>query len=326
MGIQPDDDNDLSMGSGGATAALRFGIPLFCTSEIPPVARSIGVDPALAAALIAAESGFNPRAVSSTGARGLTQLTSRTARSLGVHNRHWPRWNLWGGITYLSQQLKRFGDEELALAAYTKGPTIVAKRGTAILNEPDVSAYVGKIQRLKRAYSNKYPNKCVSGGNGLGIAYADRDGTRFFSGGIGVDLQAFIELGLSVIHAEFEDSSYTDEILGTRIYAVDPLFAAAVYHLESHQWEVGLLTSLRKESIHLGIEYHSEDELLIGARMELPFYCSIGAKWSGDDLSFDASIITDRWHISYLQHRVDVDDESGIRHSIAFSVGRMPAL
>ena len=47
-------------------------------------ARSHAIDPALLAAVVRAESGFDARAESSTGARGLLQLMPARARALGV--------------------------------------------------------------------------------------------------------------------------------------------------------------------------------------------------------------------------------------------------
>lgn len=90
-------------------------------ADLDALSRDHGVAPALVRAVIAAESGGDPRAVSRAGAIGLMQLMPATARALGVDP--WqPRQNLRGGITYLGTLLRSFADTRLALIAYNAGP------------------------------------------------------------------------------------------------------------------------------------------------------------------------------------------------------------
>lgn len=77
--------------------------------------------------LVHRESGFEPRAVSPVGARGLGQLMPSTARALGVKDSFAPDENLVGAATYLTDMLDKFGSPELALAAYNAGPGAVEK-------------------------------------------------------------------------------------------------------------------------------------------------------------------------------------------------------
>ena len=74
------------------------------------------------------ESRFNQAAVSPKGARGVMQLMPGTAALLGVDASDL-RGNIEGGVAYLSQQISRFGDLRLALAAYNAGPEAVARHG-----------------------------------------------------------------------------------------------------------------------------------------------------------------------------------------------------
>lgn len=80
------------------------------------------VDPALVKAIIMAESGYNPNAVSKKGAKGLMQLMPSTAQALGVEDAFNPEQNISGGVRYFKQLVNRFdGDVKLALAAYNAG-------------------------------------------------------------------------------------------------------------------------------------------------------------------------------------------------------------
>ena len=87
---------------------------------------------ALPSALVEAvawqESRFNHAAVSRKGARGVMQLLPTTASDLGVDPSDL-QGNIDGGAAYLAQQLKRFGDVRLALAAYNAGPGAVQRYG-----------------------------------------------------------------------------------------------------------------------------------------------------------------------------------------------------
>ena len=105
------------------------------------------IDPDLVNSVIHAESGFNPRAVSPKGARGLMQLMPQTASRLGVSNVFDPRSNVEGGTRYLSELLQRYNFDLIkALAAYNAGPQRVEQyRGVPPYYETRV--YVAKIVR-----------------------------------------------------------------------------------------------------------------------------------------------------------------------------------
>lgn len=89
-------------------------------------AKVYGVPVSLAYRLINQESRWNPNARSPVGAVGLAQLMPATAKGLGV-DPHNPTQNIIGGLKYLSQQFKRWGRWDYALASYNAGPGAVAK-------------------------------------------------------------------------------------------------------------------------------------------------------------------------------------------------------
>lgn len=124
----------------GALGAATGGI----TSMIQSMASALGVPPSLALSVAQTESSLNPNAVSSKGAQGLFQLMPQTAASLGVANPLDPAQNTQGGLTYLSQLFRQFGNWADALAAYNWGPTNVAKYGAAAA-PASTQAYVSRI-------------------------------------------------------------------------------------------------------------------------------------------------------------------------------------
>lgn len=78
--------------------------------------------------LVHQESRWNPMAVSHKGAIGLAQLMPQTAEMLRVDATD-PTQNLDGGARYLRMMYDRFGNWQLALAAYNAGPGAVEQHG-----------------------------------------------------------------------------------------------------------------------------------------------------------------------------------------------------
>jgi hypothetical protein len=131
-----------------ARAISRFN-PKLKPQQVEVITNSIlafswyyRVDPRLVVAMVLAESGFRPDAVSRAGAMGLGQLMPRTARGLGVTNPFDPVQNLAGAIRLLHGHLNTYSggrayregtvswnDIVLAMAAYNAGSGAVRKYG-----------------------------------------------------------------------------------------------------------------------------------------------------------------------------------------------------
>jgi soluble lytic murein transglycosylase len=110
-----------------------FAFPLPFRAEVESLSKQNGLDPFLIAALIRQESEFDPKAVSKTGARGLTQIQPTTGQDLSRRLKltgyssaalFQPHVNLELGTYYLKSLIAQMGGrEEAALAGYDAGPT-----------------------------------------------------------------------------------------------------------------------------------------------------------------------------------------------------------
>ena len=160
MGLDSADTQTTGVPSTYGTYAGNTGyasLPVSAsTSEIDTAvsqaSRQTGLDPALIKAVIQVESSFRSDAESGCGAQGLMQLMPGTAKSLGVTDSFNAYQNVMGGSTYLKQQLDRFGDVRLALAAYNTGPGRIG--GLDITNADDPAQYA-RISEGVRGYVDK---------------------------------------------------------------------------------------------------------------------------------------------------------------------------
>ena len=145
------------------------------SQEIAEAAARYAVPERLIWAVIRAESGFDPRAVSPRGARGLMQLMPETAAILGVRDPFNPRENIHGGARHLRGMMERFRyDLPLAIAAYNAGERPVATyRG--IPPYPETREYVARVLRYYGA-----PPAWELQGSGI-TQLVQRDGTVVYT-------------------------------------------------------------------------------------------------------------------------------------------------
>lgn len=126
---------------------------------IVEAAEKHNLDPDLVKAIVMAESGYNPKAVSKKGAKGLMQLMPSTAEALGIRDILDPRQNVDGGVRYFKKLLTRFkGDVKLALAAYNAGSRkVIRSKGI-----PPIRAtryYIRKVLKFHHHYKARAEGK-----------------------------------------------------------------------------------------------------------------------------------------------------------------------
>jgi soluble lytic murein transglycosylase-like protein len=116
---------------------------------VKAAAARYNVDAELITSVIAAESNFDPKAVSKRNARGLMQLLPETAARFGVRNIFDPQENVEAGTHYLRDLLQRYNNDlTLALAAYNAGPEKVQQFGRV----PPYSETISYVRRVKKSY------------------------------------------------------------------------------------------------------------------------------------------------------------------------------
>jgi soluble lytic murein transglycosylase len=119
---------------------------------IDQAAEKFDIEDSLIKAVIKAESDFNYKAVSKTGAQGLMQLMPGTADAMDVKNPFSPEENIFGGTKYLSLLLERYDNNKTkAIAAYNAGPANVDTHN-GIPPFPETEAFVKRVF----TYYNEY--------------------------------------------------------------------------------------------------------------------------------------------------------------------------
>jgi soluble lytic murein transglycosylase len=147
---------------------LRTRYPLEYETIVRTHAREHGLDPALLAAVVYAESRYDPNARSAAGAVGLMQLLPETARGIAlrtggtrfvVADLRDPDINVRYGSWYIDHLRAHYdGDIGLALAAYHAGQGNVDRwrRECAGIAFPETKAYVDEVERVRRVYAQAY--------------------------------------------------------------------------------------------------------------------------------------------------------------------------
>jgi soluble lytic murein transglycosylase len=126
-----------------------------------------GVDPALVAGILMQESHFNPNAVSSVGAKGISQFMDGTARTM-ARRYNMESYNIYDastGILFCAGHVKDLlinynGDVDAALSAYNAGGgnvNVWYKLGMP-QNYPSRS-YINKIKNYRDVFAALYPDE-----------------------------------------------------------------------------------------------------------------------------------------------------------------------
>jgi soluble lytic murein transglycosylase-like protein len=123
---------------------------------VADTARVWAVPVELVRAVIKQESAFNPRAISSCGARGLMQVMPFNAAKVGLAgpDELWePAKNILAGVRLLAVLLKYYrGDVVASLVAYNAGPRA---EGTPVPSNGETPGYVLNILRFWMEYDPK---------------------------------------------------------------------------------------------------------------------------------------------------------------------------
>ena len=138
---------DRSRGDGGAPDAIPSFVPAQHRPAIARAAARWDVSAALISAQLLAESGFDPRAVSPVGARGIAQFMPATAAAYGLRDPFDAPAAIDAQAHLMSDLLAQLGAVPLALAAYNAGPAPVAACD-CVPPYAETQAYVARILAL----------------------------------------------------------------------------------------------------------------------------------------------------------------------------------
>lgn len=162
---------------------VRLVYPLEYSSEIGAAARRNGLNPALVAAVVYKESGFDAATTSPQGAVGLMQVLPSTAEEIArqsggkeyvLRDLQRPGVNVLYGSYYLRRLLDRYGGSELeAIAAYNAGQTNVDRWADAarqagrpfdarVIPYGETRDFVAEVERLRAIYDRIYGDRLAA--------------------------------------------------------------------------------------------------------------------------------------------------------------------
>jgi soluble lytic murein transglycosylase-like protein len=124
---------------------------------IDEAAAEYGISPAILTGLVNQESGFNPNAVSSAGAEGLTQVMPENFAADGITDPFNAAQSIFGGAKQLGEDLNEFGGNVTdALAAYNAGSAAVQQYG-GVPPYTQTENYVSDILAYAQQYDSEQP-------------------------------------------------------------------------------------------------------------------------------------------------------------------------
>ncbi len=151
--------------------------PLKYSEYVEKYAEEFNIDKYLLYAFIKTESSFDPEAISSAGAIGLTQITEETfswiklmlcpKEDIVFEDLYNPETSIRFGAYYISRSLNRYnGSIDTAAAAYHSGwgtvDKLLKQQGTQVLTSfpyRNMNNYVYKINKAYTSYQEIYLNK-----------------------------------------------------------------------------------------------------------------------------------------------------------------------
>lgn len=166
--------NDMAAVTGPRAAGSKY-VPYRQNGQyddlLNEAGQQYGVDPRLLKAIMTQESGGNPNAISSAGAKGLMQIMPYNFRSTGVTDWTDPRQNIMAGAKIMAENLKSSGGNIPLALRYYNGGYDTSRWGPVNRAYPDaVLGHYQKIINEEKQQSDAFPDSPVneqSSGDGI---------------------------------------------------------------------------------------------------------------------------------------------------------------